>query len=115
MHLTNDPGLWQHFVNRPDNVGRPIMEVKQKYLTEINAFESSVNAMSAGDSGAGGGTAPIPSSVPQVTPSAPAPSVTPSAPAPSVTPSAPAPSVTPSAPAPTATAPAPTPTPTPTS
>jgi hypothetical protein len=104
MHLTNNPGLWQHFVNRPDNVGRPIMEVKQKYLTEINAFESSVNAMSAGDSGAGGGTAPIPSSVPQVTPSAPAPSVTPSAPAPTAT-----------APAPTATAPAPTPTPTPTS
>lgn len=90
MHLTNDPGLWQHFVNRPDNVGRPIMEVKQKYLTEINAFESSVNAMSAGDAGAGGGTAPIPSTTPQATPSV-TPSITPS-----VTPSGVAPSVTPS-------------------
>jgi hypothetical protein len=57
MHLTNDPGLWQHFVNRPDNIGLPILEVKQKYITEVNTFESNI-ASAVGDAGAGGGTAP---------------------------------------------------------
>jgi len=54
MNLTNDPGLWQHFINRFDNVGRPIMEVKQKYLLEINVYEST---LASGNPGAGGGTA----------------------------------------------------------
>ena len=66
MNLTNDPGLWQHFVNRFDNVGRPIMEVKQKYLLEINAYEST---LTSGNPGAGGGTASTP------TPSTQAPTV----------------------------------------
>jgi len=25
---------WQEFIHRPDNVGKPIMEVKRKYLME---------------------------------------------------------------------------------
>jgi len=57
MHLTNDPGLWQQFINRPDNVGRSITETTQKYITEINAYESTLASM-GGDAGAGGGTAP---------------------------------------------------------
>ena len=63
MNLVNDPGLWQHFINRYDNIGRPIMEVKQKYLTEINAYEST---LAQGNFGAGGGTAltPTPSASP---------------------------------------------------
>ena len=34
MFLVNDPGPWQSFVLRGDNVGRPINEVTQKYLHE---------------------------------------------------------------------------------
>jgi len=78
MNLVNNPGLWQHFVNRYDNVGRPIMEVKQKYLTEINAYEST---LAQGNFGVGGGTAPIVSTIPSITVT---PSVTPTI---SVTPS----------------------------
>jgi hypothetical protein len=43
MLLTNDPGPWQYYVNRPDNVGLPIMEVKDKYMREQLLFEQNLN------------------------------------------------------------------------
>jgi hypothetical protein len=35
--MIHEVGSWQHFVKRQDNVGLPIMEVKQKYLKEMNS------------------------------------------------------------------------------
>lgn len=40
MFFVNDPGPWQTFVLRGDNVGRPINEVTQKYLHEQLQFEN---------------------------------------------------------------------------
>jgi len=34
--MIHEVGSWQHFVKRQDNLGLPIMEVKQKYLKEMN-------------------------------------------------------------------------------
>jgi hypothetical protein len=39
MLITNDPGPWQYYVNRPDNVGLPLMEIKDKYMREQLIFE----------------------------------------------------------------------------
>jgi hypothetical protein len=39
MFIVNHPGPWQHYVNRPDNKGLNIMEVKSKYLQEQLLFE----------------------------------------------------------------------------
>ena len=36
----NDPGPWQFYVKRADNIGLPIMEIKQKYLQEQALFEA---------------------------------------------------------------------------
>ena len=36
----NDPGPWQFYVKRADNIGLPIMEIKQKYLQEQALFEN---------------------------------------------------------------------------
>jgi hypothetical protein len=65
IHL--DPGSWPLFVKRRDNVGRPIMEVKQKYLIEYHNHQSELfHVLSAiaspGQAGSGGGP-------PQFTPS----------------------------------------------
>ena len=38
--IVNDPGPWQSYVRRSDNVGLPLMEVKQKYLQEQSLFEA---------------------------------------------------------------------------
>jgi hypothetical protein len=35
--MIHEVGSWQHFVKRQDNIGLPIMEVKQKYLKEMNS------------------------------------------------------------------------------
>lgn len=35
-----DPGPWYVFVKRPDNIGRPILEVKQKYLKEYYDYQA---------------------------------------------------------------------------
>ena len=44
--LTSDhPGPWQHYLNRRDNVGLPIMEVKSKYIKEQLLFEQQMNFM----------------------------------------------------------------------
>ncbi len=39
MFIVNHPGSWQHYVNRPDNKGLNIMEIKSKYLQEQLLFE----------------------------------------------------------------------------
>jgi len=43
MFLVNDPGPWQNFVLRGDNIGRPITEVTQKYLHEQLQFENFIS------------------------------------------------------------------------
>jgi hypothetical protein len=43
MFLINDPGPWQNFVLRGDNIGRPINEVTQKYLHEQLQFENFIS------------------------------------------------------------------------
>jgi len=40
MFILSNPGPWQRFVKRSDNVGLPLMEVKQKYLKEQALFEA---------------------------------------------------------------------------
>ena len=39
MFIVNPPGPWQYYVNRPDNKGLNIMEIKSKYLKEQLLFE----------------------------------------------------------------------------
>jgi len=39
MFIVNHPGPWQYYVNRPDNKGLNIMEIKSKYLQEQLLFE----------------------------------------------------------------------------
>jgi len=69
----NDPGPWQWYVKRPDNVGLPLMEVKRKYMQEQLLFENyistlqtlnTVSTAAAGASGgpSSGGTPPTPPS-----------------------------------------------------
>jgi hypothetical protein len=43
VFIANDPGPWQYYVNRPDNKGLHIMEVRNKYLTEQLIFEEQYN------------------------------------------------------------------------
>jgi hypothetical protein len=43
MLITNDPGPWQYYVNRPENIGLHIMEVKDKYMREQLLFEQNLN------------------------------------------------------------------------
>ena len=43
MFIPNDPGPWQYYVNRQDNVGLHIMEVKDKYMREQLLFEQQMN------------------------------------------------------------------------
>jgi hypothetical protein len=43
MFFVNDPGPWQSFILRGDNVGRPINEVTQKYLNEQLQFENFIS------------------------------------------------------------------------
>jgi hypothetical protein len=45
MFIPNDPGPWQYYVNRQDNVGLPIMEIKNKYMQEQLLFEQQMNFM----------------------------------------------------------------------
>ena len=66
MFISNDPGPWQYYVNRQDNVGLPIMEVKDKYMREQLLFEQQMNfiyqqqmIMSQASSGGGPLSSPI--------------------------------------------------------
>lgn len=103
MNLVNDPGLWQHFVKRADNIGKPIETVKQRYLTEMIQYEETLaeaiqhqnQNIVNNNIGEGGGNAMIPSVTPSITPTiSKTPSITPTI---SVTPSiSKTPSVTPS-------------------
>lgn len=43
MFFVNDPGPWQSFILRGDNVGRSINEVTQKYLNEQLQFENFIS------------------------------------------------------------------------
>jgi hypothetical protein len=43
MFIVNDPGPWQYYVNRIDNKGLPLMEVKDKYLREQLLFEQYIS------------------------------------------------------------------------
>ena len=55
------PGPWQSFTKRKDNIGLPIMEVKQKYMKEQLLFESylqQLSTVSTAAAGAAGGPAP---------------------------------------------------------
>lgn len=65
MFLSNDPGPWQYYVNRQDNVGLPIMEVKDKYMREQLLFEQQMNFiyqqhMIMSQASSGGGPLPPP-------------------------------------------------------
>jgi hypothetical protein len=42
FHISN-PGPWQLYVNRPDNKGLSIMEIRDKYLKEQLLFENYIN------------------------------------------------------------------------
>ena len=42
--MIHEVGSWQHFVKRQDNLGLPIMEVKQKYLKEMNSSPIDLNS-----------------------------------------------------------------------
>jgi hypothetical protein len=39
MFIVNDPGPWQYYHHRPDNVGLNTGQLKQKFLTEQMLFE----------------------------------------------------------------------------
>ena len=43
MFIVNHPGPWQFYVNRPDNKGLPIMEIRDKYLREQLIFEQQLS------------------------------------------------------------------------
>lgn len=43
MFIVNNPGPWQYYVNRPDNKGLNIMEIKDKYLREQLLFEQFIS------------------------------------------------------------------------
>jgi hypothetical protein len=62
--MANNPGLWQYFLQRADNIGIPIDQAQRKYLIEVNQFEESLsNFLAFG----GGGTAhPNPITVAEV-------------------------------------------------
>ena len=43
MFIVDNPGLWQDFTRRRDNIGVPIMEVRNKYLREQLAYDNFVS------------------------------------------------------------------------
>lgn len=60
MFIVNHPGPWQSYLNRPDNAGKSLMEVRDKYLQEQLLFENYMSfihqqqMMMANASGGGG-------------------------------------------------------------
>jgi hypothetical protein len=60
MFFIKDPGPWQYYVNRKDNIGLSLDAVRRKYLTESIAFEEQISQwvmQSQNYSNASGGTA----------------------------------------------------------
>jgi hypothetical protein len=59
VFTVQDPGPWQSFVLRPDNIGLPIQVMTNKYLTEqlmfaeqyntFIAYQNWINSQNAGD------------------------------------------------------------------
>ena len=65
MFIVNHPGPWQSYLNRPDNIGKPLMEVKDKYLQEQLLFENYMSfihqqQMMMANASSGGGPKPTP-------------------------------------------------------
>jgi hypothetical protein len=92
MYITKDPGSWQQYVKRADNIGVPLHELAKKYTMESNMYVQQMlmeaqqqQQQIEQNTTAVGGIAPTPSITPSVTPSVTAtPSITPTI---SVTPS----------------------------
>jgi hypothetical protein len=38
MYITKDPGSWQQYVKRADNIGLSLQEVTKKFTMESNLF-----------------------------------------------------------------------------
>jgi len=71
MFLTNHPGPWQDYLNRPDNKGLPLMEIKNKYMKEQLLYENYMSfqmqqQLMMSNASAGGG--PLPSLEPPTPP-----------------------------------------------
>jgi len=45
MNYIQDPGLWQHYILRTDNVSLPIETLRRKYLAESIAFEEHISQL----------------------------------------------------------------------
>ena len=86
-HIQLDPGPWQQYVKRADNIGLPLNEVSKKYMMESNLYatqlfealqqqQSMQSAVAA--AGAGLGTPAVTTPGPTATPTpTPTPTVTP--------------------------------------
>lgn len=66
----NDPGPWQWFVKRRDNVGLPLMEVRRKYLQEQLTYDNHISRLNSINwlQGASGGRTSSTESSPSYTP-----------------------------------------------
>jgi hypothetical protein len=65
MFVVNHPGPWQYYVNRSDNKGLPITEVKNKYLKEQLLYENYMSfqmqqQLLMSNAASGGGPSPSP-------------------------------------------------------
>ena len=63
MNYVNHPGPWQPYLLRGDNVGLPLMEVRDKYLREQLLFENYMSFVQHQQllmSNASGGGGPLP-------------------------------------------------------
>jgi hypothetical protein len=74
MFLVNHPGPWQSFLNRPDNKGLSLMEVKNKYMQEQLLFENYMSfqhqqQLMMSNISTGGGPLPTTTTTPEPLPS----------------------------------------------
>lgn len=64
-----DPGPWQQYVKRADNIGLPLHEVSKKYIMESNLYATQLfealqqSPVSVAGPASGGGSAPAPAPV----------------------------------------------------
>jgi len=66
MNYINHPGSWQSYLLRGDNVGLPLMEVRDKYLQEQLLFENYMSFVQQQQllmSNASGGGGPLPQTI----------------------------------------------------
>ena len=69
MFIVDHPGPWQYYVNRSDNKGLPLMEVKNKYMQEQLLYENYMSfqmqqQLMMSNASAGGGPLPSPTPSP---------------------------------------------------